>query len=416
MHKLVYRSIFIVIAAIFLVGLTDLFSLRFQQGDVYPAYSSLRSDPLGTKVLFKSLENFRVLSVRRNYQPFASLEGDPGSILLYLGAGGEDFKLREKGFYQSLDQYVIQGGRLVISFLPSDVRVHHQQETLPEKREKKPGASSPDEDEKNKDLVSMEKRWGLSLAYEDSNPGKDGELAVKKAPPVQGPPDILQEGLPPTMVWHSTAFFHCLNDSWHTLYTFNGKPVMIEKALGRGSIVLMTDSFYFSNEALLKDRQLSFLNALFQGRKEIVFDEYHLGVVSQHGIIDLMVKYRLQFFLWTLFCIFLLLIWKNSSLSSRGVKNNAAVQLIESRKDYFEGLTSLLRKNLAVKDILNVCVEQWYQDAGHTSHRSFRGRKIDQELKSYIEGVLTSLKDRRIDAVRGYQLIYKKLTERKRYE
>ena len=43
------------VAALFVAGLIQLFLLRFKAGDVYPAYSSLRSDPLGTQVLFESL-------------------------------------------------------------------------------------------------------------------------------------------------------------------------------------------------------------------------------------------------------------------------------------------------------------------------------------------------------------------------
>ena len=34
-------------------GLLHLFALRFAQGDVYPPYSSLRSDPLGKKALYE---------------------------------------------------------------------------------------------------------------------------------------------------------------------------------------------------------------------------------------------------------------------------------------------------------------------------------------------------------------------------
>ena len=37
--------------AVFVFGLVRLFELRFEVGDVYPAYSSLRSDPLGAMAL-----------------------------------------------------------------------------------------------------------------------------------------------------------------------------------------------------------------------------------------------------------------------------------------------------------------------------------------------------------------------------
>ena len=384
MHKLAYKLIFVIILAVFWAGIMELFFLRFQRGDVYPAYSSLRSDPLGTKVLFKSLGNFSNFSVNRNYQSLARLEGNSNSVLLYLGAGSEDFEFREEKFFQSLDQYVIQGGRLIISFLPVQRRDVHDK-PLPVKQDKKfkPSLEKKEttDDQEHRDFVSLEKHWGIVLTYEDS---KKGNVLTAKG-----------KHLPASLTWHSTMSLHCLNDSWHTLYTVKQKPVMVEKSLGRGSIVLMTDSYIFSNEALLRDRQLSLLSALFQGRKEIIFDEYHLGVISQHGIIDLMVKYRLHFFLFVLFLIFILLVWKNSSLSTGHLQNNLQASLIESKKDYFEGLVSLLRKNIAPKDVLRVCIEEWK-----------RGIKKDQEVKKYMDAALLSSKDQGGDPARGYQLIY----------
>src|SRR2546427_9645317 len=46
----------LVLLAVFVLGVGRLFQLRFEAGDVYPPYSSLRADPLGTKALFESLE------------------------------------------------------------------------------------------------------------------------------------------------------------------------------------------------------------------------------------------------------------------------------------------------------------------------------------------------------------------------
>ena len=36
---------------LFVAGLAKLFGLRFEQGDIYPRYSTLRADPYGTKGL-----------------------------------------------------------------------------------------------------------------------------------------------------------------------------------------------------------------------------------------------------------------------------------------------------------------------------------------------------------------------------
>lgn len=60
------------VTAAFLYGLAHLFALRFERGDIYPEYSSLRADPPGAKALYESLDQF--LSVRRNYQPLTRLD------------------------------------------------------------------------------------------------------------------------------------------------------------------------------------------------------------------------------------------------------------------------------------------------------------------------------------------------------
>ena len=47
----------------FAIGLFQLFRLRFAVGDVYPEYSSLRSDPVGTMAFYESLRaNARTLA------------------------------------------------------------------------------------------------------------------------------------------------------------------------------------------------------------------------------------------------------------------------------------------------------------------------------------------------------------------
>ena len=55
-------------AAGFAFGIVQLFKLRFEVGDIYPAYSSLRSDPLGVMAFYESLGNLKGISVRRDHQ------------------------------------------------------------------------------------------------------------------------------------------------------------------------------------------------------------------------------------------------------------------------------------------------------------------------------------------------------------
>jgi hypothetical protein len=96
-------------------GLTLLFKLRFESGDVYPPYSSLRSDPLGTKALYESLGN--LVSVERNFRQFLGIDSGRGSTLFVVGVAPDQLQVGEADF-KDLQQYVVSGGRLLISFNP----------------------------------------------------------------------------------------------------------------------------------------------------------------------------------------------------------------------------------------------------------------------------------------------------------
>ena len=52
MRKPVSILLICLLAAAFGGGVLYLFNLQFTSGDVYPVYSTLRSDPAGAKVLF----------------------------------------------------------------------------------------------------------------------------------------------------------------------------------------------------------------------------------------------------------------------------------------------------------------------------------------------------------------------------
>src|SRR6266516_2767560 len=99
----------------FAYALNRLFSLRFQAGDIYPAYSSFRTDPLGTKALYESLD--RLLTVERNFRPLLRMESGRDLALFVLGVQPSQLRLADVEV-NDLEQYVGRGGRLVISFYP----------------------------------------------------------------------------------------------------------------------------------------------------------------------------------------------------------------------------------------------------------------------------------------------------------
>src|SRR5438128_12629061 len=74
----------VLLVAVFLVGIVDLFLLRFAAGDVYPPYSSLRADPYGTRAVYESLEKIPGATVVRHLKPLNLLDGAEG-VVFYTG-------------------------------------------------------------------------------------------------------------------------------------------------------------------------------------------------------------------------------------------------------------------------------------------------------------------------------------------
>jgi len=102
-----------VVLLAFAGGLWQLFSLRFEAGDVYPPYSSLRADPLGTKALHDSLAFLDSRRVARHYRPLDKLDDPRNTTVLWLGDSPSGLPAAEwRGFIRG-------GGRLVVAWTPS---------------------------------------------------------------------------------------------------------------------------------------------------------------------------------------------------------------------------------------------------------------------------------------------------------
>ncbi|MGD9367090.1 MAG: DUF4350 domain-containing protein, partial [Desulfobacteraceae bacterium] len=104
---------------LFIVGMIQLFLLRFEAGDVYPAYSSLRTDPLGTRALFESLQRASTHRVDRNFRSLDQAEMDAGKTLLIIGTGDRSFNWERKKYEKLWENLAQSGGRLVLTFTPS---------------------------------------------------------------------------------------------------------------------------------------------------------------------------------------------------------------------------------------------------------------------------------------------------------
>src|SRR6476469_9000503 len=106
----------LVLLAGFGYGLLRLFNLRFETGDVYPAYSSLRADPIGAKAYYDSLD--RLLVAERYYRPIGKLNGGHGTAFFAVGVHPQELQVTASEV-KELEAFVVSGGRLLIAMFPS---------------------------------------------------------------------------------------------------------------------------------------------------------------------------------------------------------------------------------------------------------------------------------------------------------
>jgi hypothetical protein len=401
-NKTMAGVIMALLLLIFVVGVARLFILRFESGDVYPAYSSLRSDPLGTRALYESLENIDSVMVGRNYRPLESLEFEPGTTFFYFGssASGNDW-VPEK-LVKVFDRLTQSGGRLVLTFLPvtksrsaAPPRENSDSQRVEGGRGSKD--SGPDK------LVSIKKHWGIGLAFKENLPLKDDKhLAIEAT--------STRTDLPPVISWHTNLYFDLFENVWQPLYSYEGLPLIVERSYGKGSILLCADSFFISNEALWSERHPQLLVWLIGGNSKIIFDETHFGIYKQPSVAQLLRHYRFHWFFAALVVLALLFIWKSTSYFVPPLQDDdLAGADVVSEKDYTQGLIALLRRNIAGSQVLQVCAREWEQ----TFKKNPRIRAAAFEhVKGIIETESNASKKSK-DPVPGYQKISKLISEEK---
>ena len=116
-----------VLPLLFLFGFMALLLPRVMesmaQGDVYPDYSTLRSDPHGAKVLYESLRR-TTGTVSRNYEAWTTLEG---SNAHYVMLGASPLVLKEE---KDFGPILSGGGVLLIALAPASAKANIRTEKM----------------------------------------------------------------------------------------------------------------------------------------------------------------------------------------------------------------------------------------------------------------------------------------------
>jgi len=411
-----------------LVGVIHLFNLRFATGDIYPAYSSLRSDPLGTRAFYDSLEDFNELAVQRNFYRLHSRKVGAGDVWFYLGAGipGSD-RIPER-ISRDLDRLTEFGGRLVITYLPVNKKIEqspggekaaagpnptqpptaNQSRSQDGARENTPTtAPAPDSDKLKDDRqkkntaedtwVSIKEHWGFGFSYHDNLPlkGKDQKYLSLEA-------TARRPDLPAAISWHTNLYFELFDDRWQTLYAVDDKPVIIERPMGMGTVVLCADSYFISNEALRSERHPQLLAWLIGRHSRIIFDESHFGIYKPPGVAGLLRSFGFHWFFGALAVPALLFVWKSAVyfVPPRTPDGQSAAEVL-AEKDSTQGLIALLRRNIRDRKILQVCGRQWEQ--AFKKDTRIQSGTVEQ-MQRILQSELTA-SGKKSDPVAGYRKI-----------
>lgn len=359
----------------FAAGVVQLFKLRYERGDVYPPYSSLRADPLGAKAFYDSLVRLPGLTVSRFYQQSHKLPPGTGHTLLVLGTSPGALSSVPETEAKDLERFMSKGGRMVVTFQPVNSKTWSEQrrekrEAKKKEKEKagKPGKQERDEtpdgklppkrktsdDERPFKIVSLAERWGVKFDYVPLPQGEQGAYQPVMVDRQDG------RELPPLLVWHTALRFDQLGSEWRVIYAREESPVLIERSFGKGSLVLSADSYLMSNEAMRQERQPQLLVWLVGGSRAVIFDETHLGVGENPGIATLIRKYRLHGVVAALVLLAGLFVWKNS-VSFVPPHEDAGTEggdVVEG-KDSAAGFVNLVRRSIPARDLLKVCFEEW---------------------------------------------------------
>ncbi|NLT69788.1 MAG: hypothetical protein GXX91_03720 [Verrucomicrobiaceae bacterium] len=380
----------VLLGVVLVTGFYMVLERRFIEGGLYPHYASYRSDPLGTSVIYETLERFGTWEVSRNRKPLeARKDLDEETAILLLGYPREDFlDLRVPADSEVL-RAVDAGARLVITLNPDLVpeiyqpTVSEEEEDWIEERRRireerlrrtLAGEEGVEEEEDGEKKESEEERLeremgelfglrfttrtGFSFATLEGFERPEGGWET-----VPGE-TLAAEGVPAELpYWRSQFRFELRDPAWKAVVLVGSDPVVIERRWGRGSMVVTTDSYFVSNESLHFGGEPGFLLWLLGDKKKVVFDETIHGTSESGGAMKLIRRHRAHGVFFGLFVFLILWAWRGASTLvpgneelERGIVSAGGAVVGEETGS---GFIRLLRRSVRPSELIPRCVEVW---------------------------------------------------------
>ena len=354
-------------AGIFLTGVYSIFQLRFQRGDIYPPYSTYRADPLGCKALYESLDTYEGMRARRALEPFDELEDIEGSVFFNLGVVASPY-LWERDVVANVRQFIHHGGRFVITFAPVtgilNAWVHEYEEDANEDADEDTDENTDEDAGENENDRVRNRFMKQSLAWGVSNVVLDADAGALAVRTTVG--DNLE--LPDSIPSRTRLAFGVVDEAWKALYTINDHPVILERRIGDGTVVISSLSYVISNQAMKNDRHTRLLAWMVGRYDSAIFNEYIHGMIHRTGVAALARQYHLEPLFAGLLLLAILFIWRSVCPlvppGTRGVPDNTRLGIATGRGSR-SALVNLLRRNIPRQKILAVCYQEWKRTRGH---------------------------------------------------
>lgn len=332
----------VLVAALFTGGLIRVFAVRFSTGDVYPEYSTLRSNPDGAKLLYDSLARTPGMVVTRNFLPLDYIEESNATIFLFaLDAGA--FAADPEPYLDTVERLAKRGNRVVV--------------TLKWESAYQPAHAG-----------ELDQRWHVKFGL-DGGENQEHRLYFSEAP------------------------------EWRVLDRDGRKLLAIERGFEKGSVALFSGSRDFHNQSIVKLDRLSLVSAAIGPRAggsgaggsntRVVFDEQHFGIAESGSVVGLARRFRLIGMAAGLALCAALFLWKNAS----GFPPAAAAARSEnlSGRTSISGLFTLLRRHIKPADLAAACWNEWLV--------SNRG-SVTPDRIARAQAILSESAGRPLDAVR----------------
>ncbi len=309
--------------ALFAAGALRIFSWQADAGDDVPAYSSLRCDPIGLRVLYETVRQMPGLDAARLYQfPHDRLPEGTGTLLF---AGLRTANVSGLGSPEPLAKFARRGGVIVLAwsrtaFAPD---VSPPRSGPPRHR---PVTASPD----------PLRTWGVEIRRASSRT-----------------PARASDGWP----WHSSLYFVCAAPEWETWLESEGRPVLIARPWEGGRLVLASDSYLLSNEGLLRHRRTDLLCRMLRG-PTVWFCEAHLGLRQVPGWRDSAARLRLGAVGAVALVLLSLALWR-AMAPLLPPRPQTAPRAVRDVGDVRDGFLDLVHRHLPPERLPEVCRNEW---------------------------------------------------------